>query len=171
MGYNYSLKQVPIEVEMMSDDSRVWIFQMDRMITDKEVYQAAEYLRLFTQEWTSHNRDLKAFATTFYNRFIVIFLDEQASSQASGCSIDNMTHHIKHLGQLLEVSVTDRENFCFLNPGGDIHTVHMHAVTSAFSEGFIDRESLVFDNLIKSKSQFFSSWLKPFQNSWHYRFL
>lgn len=171
MGYNYSLDQVPIEVEMMSDDSRVWIFQMDRMITDREVYQASEYLRLFTQEWTSHNRDLKAFATTFYNRFIVIFLDEQASSQASGCSIDNMTHHVMHLGQQMDVNVTDRENFCFLHSDGRIFTVHMREITSAFSDGLIHNDSLVFDNLIKTKSQFFSSWLKPFKNSWHHRFL
>lgn len=172
MVSNYTLQQIPIEIEMMSEDSRVWIFQMDRELSPKEVFQATEYLRVFSQEWTSHNNELRAFGTIFYNRFIVMVLDEQASNTASGCSIDSMTKHIQHLGAQLGVNVLDREQFYFMDESSQqLYSVHMHGLTEAFSHGMVNRDSLVFNNLIKSKKELFKDWLVPLHSSWQFRFV
>lgn len=170
MVYNFTLDQIPIEIHQMNDNSRVWIWPSSRELNGKEALQVVEYLRQFAQDWTSHNHELKSFATVFYNRFIVIFLDEAASTSASGCSIDKMTHSIQYLSDQLDLNLLDRTHFQFLMDNR-IEVIPINELTKSYSEGAINNESLVFDHLVKSKDAFFSNWLKPIKSSWHFRFI
>lgn len=170
MVSNYTLNQVPIELEMMPKDARVWIWAASRHLNNKELMQVGEYMRQFTEEWTSHNRALSAHATIFYNRFITVFLDEASSSMASGCSIDKLSRHIQYLSDLLELDLLDREHFHFLI-NEEVIPIHRETLTQNYSDSIIDNETMVFDNLVKNKEEFFNSWLKPFKTSWHFRFI
>ncbi len=170
MVYNYTIDQVPIEMELMSDSSRVWIFQSQKSLSDKEVMQVNEYLRLFTQSWTAHNRELQAHAGVFYNRFVIVMLDEEQSNSASGCSIDNLTRHVQNIGDQLDTNVMVRDEFGYIDAAGQVRTVHMNALSAAYAAGEITDDTLFFDTLVKTKGDLFSKWLKPLKNSWHYRF-
>ncbi len=170
MVYSYTLDNIPIEIEMMSESSRVWIFQSVRDLKEREILQANEYLRLFLQQWTAHNKTLSAYGGVFYNRFIAIFLDEENSNSASGCSIDALTRHVKNIGDQLDANIFDRENFLFLIEN-QVVSVNMNDLSDYKSKEIISEDSLVFNSLVKTKQEFFSSWLRPIKNSWHYRFM
>ena len=169
MDFDYSIDQVPIDIEFMSDTSRVWIWPSSRKLSQKEKMQINEYLRQFVADWTSHHQALKAYATVFYDRFIVVVLDEQQSATASGCSIDKLTHFMQHLDEQFEMELFDRLNFQFLIDD-QVQNIHKSALSKAYEQGQVNDETFVFDHLIKNKKEFFTKWLKPFDESWHYRF-
>ncbi len=170
MVSNYTIDQIPVELEMMSDSSRVWIFQSETKLSEKDVFIASEQIRSFLEQWTAHNRQLNAHGAVFYNRFIVIVLDEEQSNNASGCSIDSLTRYIQNVGDQLDTNVMDRQHFYFLK-GTEVEGVNMNELPQHYKMGKVTEESLVFNNLIKTKGELFSKWLVPIKSSWQWRFV
>ena len=155
---------------MMADSARIWIFQSQRVLEDKDVLLASEEIRHFLTQWTAHNRQLDAYGGIFYHRFIVIALDELNSSHASGCSIDSLTRYVQNVGDQLDSNVMDREHFYFYLDN-KVTGIKMSEMSKHYTDGIINSESLVFNNLVKSKGEFFSKWLVPLKDSWHWRFV
>ncbi len=170
MASSYTIEQIPVELQMMSDSARVWIFQSEAELRSKDVFIASEQIRGFLEQWTAHNRQLVAHGAVFYNRFIVIVLDEEQSHNASGCSIDSLTRYIQNVGDQLDTNVMDRQHFYFLK-GGHVEGVNMNDLPQHFLAGKITEDSLVFNNLIKTKTELFSKWLVPIKSSWQWRFV
>lgn len=171
MVSDYTIQHVPIELEMMSDASRIWIFQAAAPLSDRQVLQANEYLRSFTAEWQSHGAALSAFGGVFYRRFVIICVDEGDSTAASGCSIDNMTHHVQQLGAQVSTDLMERQSFYFQLTDGAIIKIGMHDLPAAKESGRITEDTSVFDTLIKTKRDLFTKFLVPIGESWHKRFL
>ena len=55
-----------------SKNSRVWIYQSDKKLSDDETTQIQQHLDAFTTQWTAHNNQLKAKAEIRYNRFFIL---------------------------------------------------------------------------------------------------
>ncbi len=170
MVSSYTIQQIPVELEMMSDSARVWIFQSETELSDKDVFIASEQIRGFLEQWTAHNRQLVAHGAVFYNRFIVIVLDEEQSHNASGCSIDSLTRYIQNVGDQLDTNVMDRQHFYFLKET-QVEGVNMNELPQHYQSGQVTEDSLVFNNLIKTKAELFSKWLVPIKDSWQWRFV
>ena len=66
-------------IENLSPDSRVWIYQCNRNLTDQEVSQTDVVLQRFSNQWVSHNRQLKALGKIYHNRFLVLMVDQTLS--------------------------------------------------------------------------------------------
>jgi hypothetical protein len=164
------LLELPKELEALSDSSRVWIYQAERRLTKDESFWADMTIKQFAKNWTSHNRDLKGFGGVIKNVFLVIVLDQEASSQASGCSIDALVHTIEDMGRELQVDFMDRMLFYF-QVEDQIEGIHMQQLADAYAEGRINDDTLVYDNLVSSKSKLLQDWLKPLKDSWHIRFV
>ncbi len=157
--------------ESLSDTSRLWIFQSDRKLTSSEVEGIQADLNLFMPQWTSHNRSLKAEAKVLYDHFVVVALDEQVSNSASGCSIDSMTHQIQAICQANKnLNLLDRTTFYFLMKDG-IKGIPMQEVSQAVQDGVVNSDSIVFNNLIKTKAELSTAWKVPIKDSWQKRFL
>ena len=157
-------------LEQFQEDSRIWIYQTNRTLTDQEVEFSKKHLDVFAEQWTSHNKSLLARGLVLYNRFLVIVLDERASSSASGCSIDSQVHFIKKLGEHLQIDFMNRDLFIFMR-GEDLKVVPMHSLNEEVKNGSITMNDLVFDNLVKSLGQLKERWLVPLEESWHSRFV
>ncbi len=169
MDYRQTTKP-SLALDQLDEKSRIWIYQSDRVLSDNECLVLQSKLDLFTQGWTSHNRSLKASASIFYNRFIVVFLDEQASSGASGCSIDKLVHFITDLGRNIDADFMNRMLFHILQ-NDSIMAVPLHELSKMIKEGIIDNKALVFDSLVKDKKTWENRWLVPLEESWHNRFI
>ena len=154
----------------LDGNSRLWIYQSERELSDDESNLVQINLNQFCAQWTSHRRDLKAEGVVLLRYFIVIALDEQGSSEASGCSIDAQVAFIKSLGAHLNVDFFGRDKFALLL-NGEVTTVSMHDLGDMVSNGSIQSSDLVFDNLVKTLDQLKTNWLKPLESSWHSRFI
>ena len=132
--------------------------------------QLNRLLLKFVDQWTAHNHQLNAFGQVFHNRFIVIILDEMNSSLASGCSIDSQVNFIRELGENLEVDFFDRLHFDFLLDG-EVVSFHKDEVGQHLESGILQKSTLVFDHLIKTKAEFEKTWQKELSKSWHSRLI
>lgn len=149
--------------------TRVWIYQSNRPFRSEEVPQLREYVDRFAQTWISHNRSLRAHGDVLHNQFIVLMVDEN-QADASGCSIDKSVHFLKQIEQTYGVDLFDRMTFTWMD-GGEVRTADSEEFARLYREGQITGDTLVFDNLVKTKGELEEKWLKPLNESWHRRFL
>ena len=153
--------------EKMPTNSRVWIYQSNRPFSGDEVAKLDEQIAQFVDKWTSHNQALKAYGGIRYNQFVVLMVDESQAG-ASGCSIDSSVHFIKSLEAHFQVNFFDRMNFAFLQDEM-VKTAQREEFSKLFKDSKIDNNTLVFNNLVKSKSELESGWIIPLKDSWHAR--
>jgi len=155
--------------DTLPDDTRVWIYQSNRPLTDTEVQAVREELQAFVQEWVSHNRQLRAHGDVWHHTFIVLLVDESQAG-ASGCSIDKSVYFLKSLQDRLGVDLFDRMAFAY-REGEQVAVLPKGAFRQAYAEGTITDDTPVFDNLVDTKAAFERQWEKPLRDSWHKRFV
>lgn len=153
----------------LSDASRVWIYQSTQPFSPFLSVELKTLLRDFLEEWTAHNRSLLTFGDIYYNRFIVIFVDESQVG-ASGCSIDKSTHFIESLEYHYGLDLLNRQNVAFMTTHDDIEQTTLDKLPELCSTHVIKPETLVFNNLVKTKSEWQEKWIIPISKSWHKRF-
>jgi hypothetical protein len=155
--------------QTLPPSSRVWIYQANRPFLPEEVPQLKEHVHRFAQNWISHNRLLQASGDVLYDQFIVLTVDE-SQVDAGGCSIDRSVHFLKQFENAYGVDLFDRMTFTWLD-GEIVRSADSREFARLYQEGKITDETLVFDNLVKTKGELEEKWLKPLNESWHRRFL
>ena len=150
-----------------SDQSRVWIYQSDRQLSDEETNEVQQYLDGFTAQWTAHNSHLKAKAEIRYNRFLILIVDESQAG-ASGCSIDKSVNFMKQLEQQFHINLFDRFNLAYKH-GDEVLSIPRHEFEALIKEGKINKDSIVYNNLVQTLGELQTNWEVPFKDSWHIR--
>ena len=150
----------------MPADSRVWVYQCSRKLTEPEIIILNQKAAAFIGSWTAHDNQLKTFFEIRYGIFFVLMVDEKQAA-ASGCSIDKSVQFIQELERDFNVSFTNRMLFAYRNTDGEISIVSKKEFEQAALSGIISDETIVFNNLAADKSQLESSWEIPFSKSWH----
>lgn len=156
--------------ENFAEESKIWIYQSDRKLTDSELSDLKLKLTSFAANWVSHNNQLKAFATIYLNQIMVLMVDETQAS-ASGCSIDSSVAFVKKMGQQLEIDFFNRWNFLFLDSEKNIQAISKNQIQHAFNQGIIDLDTPFIDPLVKNLSEFKEGFIKALKDSWHKNFL
>ncbi|MBN9380439.1 MAG: hypothetical protein J0H74_06725 [Chitinophagaceae bacterium] len=147
-----------------ADDSRVWIYQASRLFMLSEALVIEEMLENFVKDWKSHGTPVKGYANLFYGQFIVLMADESATG-VSGCSTDSSVRLIKDIEQRFGVTMFDRLNLAF-QVKGKVQIVPMAQLSYALENGFLDGDSLYFNNTIQTKEELEKNWIIPVKNSW-----
>ncbi len=158
-----------VEFEKMAGNSRVWLYQADRDLTAEEQKFMLEQTKNFLTTWAAHGANLSSSVKIFYERFLVILVDENFAS-VSGCSIDSSVHFVKALETELKVNFFDRTNVAFLEDG-NVFLEPLNKIKNRVSEGIISGDTLTFNNLIKNKSELEKSWMVPASETWLSRYL
>ena len=154
-------------IETLPETTRVWIYQAQTPFSEELTGEIKRHVRQFATQWTSHNRALRSMGAVYHNQFIVLMVDESQAG-ASGCSIDKSVHFIQALEGEFGVNLFDRMTFTY-KIGDEIHTAPRDKFAALYAEGVINDKTLVFDNLVKTKGDFDSNWIKPLGESWHKR--
>lgn len=153
----------------MNKNSRVWLYQSSRELSEKEVIEIKSQIHQFTQEWVSHNNALKASGDILHNRFLLLMVDENQAG-ASGCSIDKSVRFLQDLGMSYATDFFDRLNFAFLD-NGKVKTAHKDDFSQLYAQGHINDDTIVFNNLVKDYEEMRSNWQVPLHKSWHKNFI
>ena len=153
--------------DLLTPESRVWIYQSSRPFTADEQLKLNEMLAQFSTAWTSHSQQLRAHSKIYKDRFVVLMVDESQAG-ASGCSIDKSVHFLQQVQAHFGVDLFDRMQFAYLAED-EVKVLPKAAFGAAYQEGAINDQTLVFDNLVKTKADFESKWIKPLAESWHKR--
>jgi hypothetical protein len=147
-----------------SPNSRVWIYQSNRLFSLSEALDIEAAINEFCEEWTSHGAEVKAFGNLFFGQFVVLMTDETAGG-VSGCSTDSSVRFIKDLGNRYRVDFFDRMNLAFVVKE-KIQVLPLAQLQYATDNGFITSETLYFNNLVQTKKELENNWIIPVNNSW-----
>lgn len=158
-----------VNFEELPDDSRIWIYQSDRAFTPEEVKRIRELADAFVTQWTAHGASLKAGYVMPYDRFIVLGLD-QSEASASGCSIDASVHFIQNLEKEFDLDLLDKMNVTF-KQGNYISYKPLLDFKKMAKARAISGKTIVFNNLVNTKSEYLEHWEVPASESWHNRFI
>ncbi len=157
-----------VDFDVISEESRIWIYQSNRTLSPAEIIEIEAKIKDFLISWTAHGSDLQASFLIKYNRFIVISLNESFNI-ATGCSIDSSVRFIQDLEKLYDVSLLDKMNVSYRH-GEFIAYKPLIEFKKMIKNRSISKKTIVFNNLINSKSEFLNNWEVPIEESWHNRF-
>lgn len=149
----------------LPNSSRVWVYQANRFLTERELDEIKEDLKAFLSDWNAHGSRLNADASLVYNRFVVLMVDE-SQAMASGCSIDKSVQLVKSWEQKYGLDFFDRMQILY-KEGGEIKEQRMHDFWAMRKALLINDDTIVFNNLVGNKGEFENSWEVPFKDSWH----
>lgn len=157
--------------EDFNDNSRVWIYQCNRLFSLDEALQIEELLENFTKTWLSHGAKVKGYANLFFGQFIILMADETATG-VSGCSTDSSVRLIKNIEEDYQVNLFDRQVLAFaikeriqLLPMDQLNYAVVQG-TSSEKNNFISPDSLYFNNTVQTKSELLNHWIIPVKESW-----
>lgn len=146
------------------DRSRVWIYQSSRLLTLSEALQLEPMLEEFAAQWKSHGAQVKAYANLLFGQFIVLMADETAAA-VSGCSTDSSVRFIKEVEALFKLNFFDRQTLAFVVKD-KVQLLPLSQLDYALQNGFINSETLYFNNLADTKAALLNNWLIPAGKSW-----
>ena len=158
-----------VTFDKISDESRIWIFQSNRLISDSDIESLEKQIDAFLSSWTSHGNQLMVASKIKYNLFIIIALD-QSCSTASGCSIDKLVSFIKNIENEYQISLLDRLDISFRDKN-KISVLRLEDFKRKILEKKINNDTIVFNNLINLKSDLTDNWEIPLNRSWHQKLI
>ena len=148
----------------IAKSSRVWVYQSDRILSDKEVVFIKQKLLAFCNEWKAHQAHLKSSYKVLHNRFIILLVDEEQKN-ASGCSIDSSVKVIKEIEAEFGIDLFNRTQIA-LEQEGKIFTLSIPEFKKV-----VKADTVVFNNLVTTKADLEENWKTVASNSWHAKFL
>ena len=154
---------------ILPDDTRVWVYQANRTLTQDEVWEISDILENFADRWQAHQQNVHGLASIYYRRFIVLMADE-SKCEISGCSIDSSVRLIKELEQAYQLNFFDRMKFCYKITSDMVGSFSVHQLPELIESGKLKEDTIVFNNLVATKKDFETKWEIPFKESAYTRF-
>lgn len=145
-------------------DSKVWVYQSNRLFSLAEALEIERMLNEFTSQWMSHGSPVKGAAYLFFGQFIILMADETETG-VGGCSTDSSVRFIKDIEQRFGVSLFDRMSLAFVVKD-KVQIIPYAQVPYAMENGFVDKDTPYFNNLVKTKRELETEWIIPLGESW-----
>lgn len=158
-----------VSFNLLPPNAKVWIYQSDSNLSSKDVELIEKEVKLFLNNWSSHNKEIESSYEIRYNRFLIIGLNENINS-ASGCSIDKSVNFIKNLQSILKVNFLNRLDVAY-KIGNEINSISLLEFQNMIRENKLSKDSIVYNNMIDTKKLYLNSWETTIENSWHKKFL
>ena len=155
-----------VDFKLLSDSSKLWVFQSNKIISPSNQKFLINEISPFLNDWSSHGSEIKSSFEIRYDFFLIVSVDEEINS-ASGCSIDKLTNFIIHLSKEIGVDFFNRLNIAYKADSEKITLQSISDFKTLISDGKINEESIVFNNLIKTKKDYIEHWEVQLKNSWH----
>ena len=151
-----------VEFDQISDDSRVWIYASNKLLTSDQQNYILKSISNHIKTWQSHQQPLKAAVTVLEEHFIIVSLDE-SYTKASGCAIDILQNKIQRIEKELSISLLDRLHV-FISTKNGIKAIPLFKLNT-----FVDHNTLFYDLTINYKKDI-QTYLKPIKDGWcsHY---
>lgn len=145
-------------------ESRVWVYQSNRLFSLSEAFDIEDLLKEFTAQWKSHGTPVKGAGYLFFGQFIILMADEKATG-VSGCSTDSSVRLIKDIEQRFAVNMFDRTTLTFVVKD-KIELLPLSQLQYAVDNAFITADTLYFNNLVQTKEELETQWIIPVKDSW-----
>ncbi len=147
------------------DSSRIWIFQSDLKIENNKIELIKNELEKFLVQWSSHGKGLKSSFEIKYNLFIIIAVDGSVNN-ATGCSVDSLTNFILKIQEDNNINFFNRLSIAY-NKENEIKLNNLSNIKDMIKDKKFSPETIVYNNLVKTKKEYINDWKVPAKKSWH----
>lgn len=148
---------------------RIWIYTLSRELPDEQLAALTQRCQDFVSGWTAHEVSLDA-SFELYRKRLLIFKVNEATYNASGCSIDKQLRLVKELELQFEVELLNRLLVAY-ETEQNIQVVKSSEIAGLLNKGTITANTLVFDNTISLASDLESNWKKPLKDTYLAKYL
>ena len=157
-----------VPFDQLDDTARIWIYPSDTPFNESDLPSLEQQLETFVNGWVAHNNPLKASFLIKYKRFIVLAVETE-STQVLGCSIDSSVRFIQQLEADFSKVLLDKMNVTFKQGEYFVHK-SIPEFKALVKNRSVTPDTIVFNNLVTTKSEFESHWEVTAQESWHQRY-
>ena len=158
-----------IPFNKISENYTCWVYQIGKMITQKEKVFISKSLESFCEKWTSHNNSVKSSYVIDFDSFIILFADQRIN-KVSGCAIDEKSRVIRQIGNNLKIKILP-----YINTGVFIKNklvfLSKEEIISKLNSNEINGNSDIINITIKSKKDYEEKWILKIKESWLKNFL
>ena len=96
--------------------------------------------------------------------FLIFCVDER-TAQASGCSIDKLFHQVQQIEKDFNIRLIDRRIAAYKS-GDKAIAFNLKDLNMLYSDGIINDDTLMFNNLVSTLDELNKKWLVPLKESW-----
>lgn len=153
-----------IKYDTLPEDSKVWIYPSSRKFYATEIDDLENKIKNFIDTWKQDGDNIHASYQLKYNRFITIFTSSEQSISTE--AINELVAFILVLQLEHEVELLDKMNVCF-KQGEHVQYKDLKTFKSLIKGKAVNKKSIVFDNLVTTKSEFEDFWEIPVTESWY----
>ncbi|MBL4724001.1 MAG: ABC transporter ATPase [Lutibacter sp.] len=158
-----------VNFENLAPSSTIWIYQSNRAFLKNELEIIRTKIENFIAEWKRHGEGLKASYQIKYNQFIILAVDED-HNEVSGCAIDSSVNLLKQFEKAFDIDLTNKLNVSFRD-NENLNIVTLSDFQKFAKLGKVNANTVVFNNMVKTKEEYTQSWEVTADKSWHKRFL
>jgi hypothetical protein len=153
-------------IEKMPKDSKVWIYQSDRKLSKTEAETIKNKGELFIDNWTSHDKQMKATIEIKYDVFVVVAVDESIAG-ASGCGIDKLMKFIQVLGHELKIDFFNRLKIAYLTKENQVEFFNASNIDVLLEKNEIQNDTMIFCNhSVSILDDLEKLWKQKLNESW-----
>ena len=147
-----------------ADYARVWVYQSSRRFNQQQEEEINEQLLQFYIQWQTHGAPVNGWGKLLFGQFVVMMADEKLT-KVTGCSTDSSVRIIKSIERQYSANLFDRMTITFLVKG-TAQMLPFDQVQYAIDKGYIDKDTLMFNNVVHTKKEMLENWLVPLSQSW-----
>ncbi len=149
----------------LPNSSKVWIFQANQILNEKEMTFIHKEVSNFLVEWNAHGSSLSNGFELVDSLFLIIGVDE-SKAVASGCSKDSLTRKIQEIGNHINIDFFNRLNIAYLDKNNQIEIKNLNEFKAGLQNDSIRLNTIIYNNLIETKEDLELRWKIPVQKSW-----
>ncbi len=147
---------------------KVWTFIIGKSLQEAELNRLLEKGKEFISNWTAHENKLDARFEVFKNRIVVVKVNE-ASYNASGCSIDKLTRFIKSCETEFNIELLNRLLVAYKNQDA-IEVVNSSKIKELITDGTLNENTVVYNTSILNEIEF-NNWEQELRDTWLKKYL
>ncbi len=142
-----------------SDDARVYIFPASRKFYQQELSILEDKI----QQFATNDFKVDLGYALQYDRFIIFLVSEETSLSLQ--ENDQLIGFIQSLEKELDIVLLDKVNVCF-KQGDYVQMKQIPEFKKMIKNRGVSKKTIVFNNLINTKSELECCWEVPADDSW-----
>lgn len=157
-----------IDFKNIPDDSRIWIYQSSKDLSDSDIKIIDNKTTLFLENWKAHGNELQASYLIKERRFLIIAVNEKFNP-IGGCSIDYSLQLVNDISTTINLNLLDRlsVNYRLEN---NIKSISLRDLKNKIKNKSFSPETIIFNTTVKTKKELSSDFELKISSSWLSKF-
>ena len=148
-----------VDYKEIPETSKIYIYPASRKLYPKEVPIVIEKVNLFLESISVN----ELFFEMKYDRFLIIFVSDHTPLSTE--QNEDLVSLILSIERELDIGLMDKVNVCF-KQGEFVQLKEIPDFKKLIKNRGVSKKTIVFDNLINTKSEYECCWEVPANISW-----